>query len=124
MKHEIFGELTFQVGWKTNRKIKISGKDYQINLKIKAYFEEEGITSEQVKNYEQFLKTEENTMDKVAKLLNESNIEIGKRYIPRTLLIDRDGAMAILCDDEEEPDEGIAVCISPQIKIVSQDEYL
>ena len=39
-------------------------------------------------------------------------------------LFGRDGECALLCDDSEEPDEGIAVCIYPTEIIMSQDDYL
>ena len=46
------------------------------------------------------------------------------RFIPKTLLVNRDGSIAIMCDDEDEPDEGIAICLMPEMQIMSQDDYL
>ena len=41
-----------------------------------------------------------------------------------TLLFGRNGECALLCDDNNEPDEGIAICIYPKAVIKSQDDYL
>ena len=124
MKHELFGEISFSMGWKTKKTIRLSNNEFNVILKIKAYFEDDGIASEQEKSYEEFLDNEMVILKKIDELLEKNNYAIKERIIPKTLLISRDGSIALLCDDKEEPDEGIAVCIMPEMKIVSQDDYL
>lgn len=124
MLHDVFGEITFSVGWKAKKKIKLFNKDYSINLKIQAYFEEDGITMEQENAYIEFSKKENEKLHVVEKLLVNYSDSAKTQFIPRTLLFDRDGSYALLCDDNNEPDEGIAVCLFPEEKIVSQDDYL
>ena len=63
-------------------------------------------------------------MDCIEKLLKEYSNSVELRFIPKTLLIDRDGSYALLFDDNDNPDDGIAVCLAPEEKIISQDEYL
>ena len=46
------------------------------------------------------------------------------RFTPTALHFDREGGCALLCDDEEDADDGIAVCIIPEKCVVSQDDYL
>lgn len=124
MEHKLFGNLIFNIGWKTKKTIRIFEKEYQVTLKLKAYFEEDGITKEQERGYTDFIKMEEETLGKVTKMLREYDPFAEKRFIPKTLLLNRDGSLALLCYDNEEPDEGIAVCIIPKMQIMSQDDYL
>ena len=124
MLHDVFGDLTFSVGWKARKSINLFGKNYPINLKVQAYFEEDGITKEQEEAYIDFCKIENNKLQIVEKLLEEYSDLPEKKFVPKTLLINRDGSYALLCDDNDDPDEGIAVCLSPKEVVMSQDDYL
>ncbi len=124
MIHDVFGDIEFTVGWKVNKSITLFGCDYIITIKIQAYFEEEGITREQENTYINFINTEEIKINSIEKLLKEYSDSAELRFIPKTLLIDRDGSYALLFDDDDNPDDGIAVCLAPEEKIMSQDEYL
>lgn len=55
MRHDIFGEITFSVGWKAERTISLFAKDFTVKLKIQAYYEEDGITKEQEEAYLVFI---------------------------------------------------------------------
>ena len=124
MLHDVFGNLTFSVGWKARKSINLFGKDYPINLKVQAYFEEDGITKDQEDAYIDFCKSENNKLHIVEKLLEQYSDLPEKKFVPKTLLINRDGSYALLCDDNDDPDEGIAVSLSPKEAIMSQDDYL
>lgn len=124
MLHDIFGEITFSVGWKAKKSINLFGKDYDINLKIQAYFEEDGITKEQENAYIELCKVENEKLQRVEKLLVAYSNSAETQFIPRTLLINRDGSYALLFDDNDDHDEGIAVCLSPEEVVMSQDDYL
>ena len=63
-------------------------------------------------------------MNCVEKMLKEYSDFAQEQFIPRTLLMNRDGSYALLFDDRDNEDEGIAVCLAPEEKIVSQDDYL
>ncbi len=45
-------------------------------------------------------------------------------FLPRRILFDTDGGCALLCDDIEDRDEGIAVCIMPGKCVMDQSDYL
>ena len=122
--HDVFGDIEFTVGWKTNKSIVLFGHSYVVTVKIQAYLEEDGITKEQENAYINFLNTEEIKMNCIERLLKQYSASAELRFIPKTLLIDRDGAYALLFDDEDNPDDGIAVCLEPEEKIMSQDDYL
>ena len=124
MMRDVFGDIEFTVGWKTNKSIVLFGHSYVVTVKIQAYLEEDGITKEQENAYINFLNTEEIKMNCIERLLKEYSASAELRFIPKTLLIDRDGAYALLFDDEDNPDDGIAVCLEPEEKIMSQDDYL
>lgn len=124
MLHDVFGEIEFNVGWKKKKVINLFEKDYCIDLKVQAYFEEDKITKEQEHAYMEFCSLEDNKLSIVENLLMQYSCLAKRRFIPQTLLINRDGSYALLCDDNDNPDEGIAVCLYPTQVIVSQDEYL
>ena len=124
MLHDLFGEITFNTGWKSKKTIRLFDKEYTINLKIQAYFEEDGITEEQANAYSEFCKSENEKLETVENLLRGYSDSPQEKFTPKTLLIDRDGSYALLCDDIDNEDEGIAVCLYPQEVIISQDDYL
>ena len=124
MLHDLFGEITFNTGWKSKKTIRLFDKEYTINLKIQAYFEEDGITEEQENAYSEFCKSENEKLETVENLLRGYSDSPQEKFTPKTLLIDRDGSYALLCDDTDNEDEGIAVCLYPQEVIISQDDYL
>lgn len=124
MLHDLFGEITFNTGWKSKKTIRLFDKEYTINLKIQAYFEEDGITEEQENAYSEFCKSENEKLETVENLLRGYSDSPEQEFIPKTLLINRDGAYALLCDDTDNEDEGIAVCLYPEEVIISQDDYL
>lgn len=124
MLHDLFGEITFNTGWKSKKTIKLFDKEYTINLKIQAYFEEDGITKEQENAYSIFCKSESKKLEIIENLLRGYSDSPEQEFIPKTLLINRDGSYALLCDDTDNEDEGIAVCLYPEEVIISQDDYL
>ena len=82
------------------------------------------ITEEQENAYSEFCKSENEKLETVENLLRGYSDSPQEKFTPKTLLIDRDGSYALLCDDIDNEDEGIAVCLYPQEVIISQDDYL
>ena len=76
------------------------------------------------KAYIKYKNTEKTVWERLECLLTDFRENPVEEFIPTTLLIDRNGETAFLLDDENAPEEGIAACIFPEEKIVSQDEYL
>lgn len=125
MNNSVFGELVFNIGWKTKTEITLFNNNYNATVKASAYFEKDGITKEQKAAMADFNEHKEERL-KVAEglLVNFAEGEISERFVPRTLLFQRNGDYALLLDDREAEDEGIAVCLYPAAEIISQDEYL
>ncbi len=124
MKDAIFGEVVFDIGWKAERKIILFGIEYNITLKIKAYRAEDGITEEQREAYKKYTANQTERLARCEQLLIEYSSNPQKQFVPIDLLFERDGSYALLCNDNEEPDEGIAICLSPSEVIMLQDDYL
>ena len=125
MNNSIFGEMTFNIGWKAAIDIILFGRSISIIVKAKAYYEKDGITAEQEVAFLDFNNNKEQRLRTTEKLLsNYSAIDDANRFVPRTLLFERDGSYAILFDDKKDEDNGIAVCLVPPERVLTQDEYL
>ena len=125
MKNSVFGEMTFNTGWKASTNIVLFGKLTSITVKAKAYYEKDGITAEQEAAFSDFNNNKEQRLKNAEKLLSEyAGVDAAGRFVPRTLLFERDGGYAILFDDKEDEDDGVVVRLLPTERVLSQDEYL
>lgn len=125
MNNKTFGELTFNTGWKIKTDISLYGTNQNVVVKAKAYHESDGVTAEQEAAYADFKGNKDTRLITVEKLLDafaEGNSV--KRFIPQTLLFQRNGGYALLFDDNQDEDGGIAVILAPKAEVKSQDEYL
>ena len=123
MIHSVFGDLYFNTGWKTDIEIVLFGKARRITVKARSYAETDGLTAAQQAALTDCQEHLEKRM-KEAETLLSSYGDCAARFSPRTLLFGRDGEYALLCDDRDDPDDGIAVILSPRQEIGSQDMYL
>ena len=125
MNNSCFGEMTFNTGWKTTTDIILFGKSISIIVKAKAYYEKDGITYDQEAAFSDFSNNKEEKLRITEKLLCDySNVDAPDRFVPKTLLFERDGSYALLFDDKNNEDNGIAVCLAPSELVLNQDEYL
>jgi hypothetical protein len=125
MKNEVFGELTFNTGWKTKTDITLFGNKLEVVVKAKAYFEKDGVTAEQEKAYADFSKNKSAFLATAEELLNGyANGKATERFVAKTLLFNRDGSYALLLNDNKDEDGGVAVTFAPKMVVLSQDEYL
>ncbi len=125
MIQSILGDLQFSTGWKTNGEVVFDGKKYPITIKARAYAESDGVTDAQKTAFSAFKKERQQIIGEAEKLLAAyADRNNSGPFVPRTLLFDRDGEYALLCDDGADPDNGVAVVLSPEQKVVLQDDYL
>lgn len=125
MINSIFGNLHFNTGWKTEIEIVLFGKTHRITLKARSYSETDGLTPEQERDFSDYKNNSEKRQKECEKLLRSyAGNNCAEQFSPRTLLFEREGGYALLCDDREDPDGGIAVILAPEHKIMSQDDYL
>ncbi len=124
MMNQYFGELEYATGWKTKRQIELFGNLYDIVVKIQAYDSEDGISEKQDQACRVYIENEKENLECMEKLMLEYCADAKTRFSPRRLLFDTDGGCALLCDDAEDEDEGIAVCIIPNQCVMDQSDYL
>ena len=124
MMNQYFGELEYATGWKTKRTIELFGNAYNIVVKIQAYDPDDRISEKQDQAYRAYIENEKENLKCMEKLMLEYNEDAKTRFSPRRLLFDTDGGCALLCDEVEDEDEGIAVCIIPNQCVMDQSDYL
>lgn len=124
MMRSVLGDLWFDTGWKTDITIVLFGQIYHITVKVRSYTEADGLTDAQQKALSDYKEHSQERGKEAESLLCAYDRDSSVRFLPRTLLFERDGGYALLCDDREDPDDGIAVILSPKQQIMSQDDYL
>ena len=127
MNDSIFKDFVLDTGicWKTNATITYFGRNFPIKICLDIDSENNNIiTDEQKTVYRNYLKNQESISATIERLLQDFTKDAAVRFTPRTLLFQQDGSYALLCDDEEDWDDGVAVCMSPEAKIEFQDDYL
>jgi len=125
MIDSVFGNMNFSTGWKVNIEISLFGRVYPILLKARAYYEADGLTTAQEDAFSDCKHHMNERCKEIEALLQlHGGQSCMERYTPRTLLFEKDGGYALLCDDSCNPDDGIAVILAPEQKVMSQDDYL
>ena len=124
MMNQYFGEMQFSIGWKTKREITLFDKACTVTVKIQAYEAEDEIPSVQEQACRAYIEHEAENLKSIEQLMTDFSVNAASRFSPRTLLFKIDGGCALLCDDEKDLDEGIAVCILPDKCVEYQSNYL
>lgn len=116
-------EFVFKIGFKKSDTYSFFGKEYKLVIKLKAYYEKDGITNEQLEAYEYYVENKSDIQAKVEGELSKSGYGIDA-LTPIMILISRNGEIAVIIQDEADLDGGIVVMVGSEYKVVSQDEYL
>ena len=131
MHNNVFGEVTFGItGWRANYSIMLWGNSHEIIADAEAFDEADSITVEQEESFESFKKFQAEKQERIELLLMRyfgskfDATQLSKRLTPRKIKVEQDGCCAMLFDDEEDPDNGIAVIFIPEEEVMTQDEYL
>lgn len=124
MSETFLNQFAFRVGWKKKECIELFGNSYDIVIKLKAYYEKDGITAEQESAYNKYQEQKKEQEKALQDILLNYREDAVESIVPTMLAIDREGEIALFCDDRDDPDNGIVVCIGEQMKIMTQDEYL
>ena len=122
-----FEKSSFNMGWKISISISLFEKDYKITILAEAYNKSEKTTEAQIKSYNDFIKKQSTILPKVEKLLAYEANSIDnakKRFSPKMIYINQNGNYAMIFDDKENKEDGIAVTIKPSIKVTTTDQYL
>lgn len=127
MKNSSFGDVIFNFGWEKKINIHLFDNEYNIVVQAEAYFEKDGISCEQEDAYVDFTDNKDarlKTVESLLCLIVSKDDEILSRFTPQLLLFKRNGDYALLFDDTEDEDCGIAVCLMPEPEIMAQDSYI
>lgn len=124
MINDTFGELEFDSGWVTKRMITLFGRIYEVEVYVLAYRSEMEILPIQEKAWVKYAEAENENLRCFEELMLRYSDDAETRFTPTSLYFDRDGGCALLCDDFQDDDEGIAVCIMPEKCVIEQSDYL
>ena len=125
MMQSVLGDLQFSTGWKTSGKIAFGGKECSITIKARAYTEADGLTDAQQAAFTAYKNDGLKIIGEAEELLTAYAVNNNAGpFVPRTLLFERNGEYTLLCDDKSDPDNGVAVVLSPKLMVVLQDDYL
>jgi hypothetical protein len=129
MNNSLFANANFDEGWEIKTTITLWGKVFEIIVRANAYYEEDGITPEQEESCRQFIEKKAENQEIIESLLAQyfadlENAQICERLSPETFVIWANGNCALLIYDAEDSDNGLAVALSPEKEVLTQDEYL
>lgn len=142
-KDSVFGEMSYSHRWYKKQTISMFGKDWTITVAAKAY-SGKPITEEQKKAYALFMKNEKEMIDSIGDQLksyvreNLSSLaeywisaraivnisELAQMVAPKTLLFKQDGTIIMLLDCVWDIEGGMAVKLTPNVAVGSQDLFL
>ncbi|WP_026658161.1 DUF6985 domain-containing protein [Butyrivibrio sp. AC2005] len=124
MNNRVFGEVKFNMGWETSLSLVIFGLGYKITVSADSFYENDLITEAQENAYSDFLRNRDEWIKRTEEALLNYDGNAEKKYKPALLKIDRDGTMAMLFDDTENVEDGIAICLTPKMEAIPVDAYL
>lgn len=139
----VFGEMTYKHRWFKQQNIKIFSKEWTIIVAANAY-SGKPITETEQDSYKRYMENEEKTIALIEEQLKQyingnltelSEYWMGARKVeradnlasiltPHTLLFAQDGTTVMLFDCVWDIENGIAVRISPEMKVGSPDCFL
>lgn len=117
-------KLSFDEGFQKKLTVLSFGEKREVLLVFSAYYEKDGLTAEQFDSYARFDKSQESLLPEVESRLLVDFPEAKTRFQMTMVLIQRDGTLALLYDDAENMDDGMALQLFPEIKMMTQDEFL
>ena len=116
--------MEYSIGWKAPREIVLFGKPCTITVKVQAYEPDDIIPPVQEDACRQYAENEADLLKTAEELMKEFSGAAETRFSPRRLLFTVSGECALLCDDAEDEDEGIAVCLLPEKTVEYQSDFL
>lgn len=125
----VFGTMEYDYGWKKTIPVTLFGKEYHISCIASAY-EGEQINDTQRAEFQRIMEDFTGVCHRVEQLLqkycaaNSSHTADDGSLRPTDLIFDQNGGCGFLFDCVWEPDDGIAMRISPKEEIGTQDIIL
>lgn len=139
----VFGEMTYKHRWFKKERVGLFGQTWDLTIAAKAY-SGKPITDAQRSSYTDFHTNEKEYATQTAKLIMQyindncekfsptwfgarkvsSEVELSEIVVPRTMLFKPDGTTLILLDCPWDEEHGLAVQLSPEYAVGSQDLFL
>lgn len=120
----LLNQLTYNYGFDKYEKITLFRKEQNLLVTLQAYSESDGITDEQEKTYYEFFQNEQKYVAIAEKsLIGLEGIDAERVYILTSIVISREGKLALLFDINNE-EEGLAIQVIPDLLVCDQSEYL
>ncbi len=134
--NEFFGEVVYwAVKWQSTTKTQITlwNRTYDIDLCAVSESKKENINKNQEKAYKNFKETIIERQREIERTVEQyyntqdKQVLISK-FTPSELIISRSGECALLADnadddDSHDPPMGLAITISPELNIYTQEDY-
>ena len=125
MFDDVFGEVSFRAGWYTEDYIKFCDNQYKIYVRAKSYRKTDLITDDQRTSYASYKENRLAISNEIENMLaSYKNKDFLNSLKPTGLTFERNGGYALLFDDDNDLDNGIAVVLSPNREVMTQDDYL
>ena len=127
MNTDLFGKLKFDNGWYGKTKVKIFNKEYEVSVKLSSYYEEDGITNEQVLAVEKYKNNQDLILHNIEKSVDEYANCISEKcfnFIPSVLVFERNGDYGLVFDNTQDIENGIIVLCTSNYKVMLLEEYL
>lgn len=119
-------DLVFDYGWRKAIPFIFQGKETQIELVFSA-MKGQDLSEIQTQILSQLTELQAEYQRKVSELLAKYIQQKGIKQAlvkPRTLLIQRNGSIGLLCDCNWDEENGIAIVIQPEEYVTIQDDFL
>ncbi|MCM0599158.1 hypothetical protein [Periweissella fabalis] len=121
----VFGNIKFGVvSFLTTINVNIFGENQAIIVDIRAYEEKDGITTAQQIAFSNFTQQKDILLSQLQSGLMTIDSQAQTRFTAKNMLIDRNGELALLFDDAQNEEDGLAVQLLPNFLITEQDSYL
>ena len=127
MKNAVFGEVSFNFGWEKRGSVILFNRPYSVVIRIKSFRETDLITVAQEEGYHLYRQNEKKYCAKIEQALIEyceDADQAKERFIPSTLIFQRDGSFALMIDDDNDVENGLVFTLSPVFSLQTTDEYL
>lgn len=119
-------DLVFDYGWRKKMMMTFQNKEEEVELVFSAYKGQE-VLDVQKSVFEKFTSNYQRYEQKVLALLQEYAIKHSikePKVVVKTVLIQRNGALGLLCDCSWDEEHGIAFVLEPECYITIQDDFL
>lgn len=125
LKDNVFGDLIYKFGWRKKEKLNL-WKEFEIDCIVYCTKTEEILESQ--KNNYKYFNSLKNDIESILEM-NSKKIGYDIEYIknhsyPVAVIFFRDGSSGITFNCDWDMDNGFALVFTPNIKIMSQDEFL